>query len=96
MVDANGVCAQFLHERGIASALSGVGQRVVGGQLIGDALDEELCAIIVEELVAMCRDGGDGLDSGESSSSHEGETDEGGQSHHARRMRDGMNWGKMG
>lgn len=62
MVNADAIDAELLHQRGIARALGRVDEGIVRSQLVGDTLDEELGAILVEELVTVGRDGGDGVD----------------------------------
>lgn len=43
VIDADGVGTKFLHQRGVALALGGIYERVIGGELVGDTLQEELC-----------------------------------------------------
>lgn len=53
VVDADGVGAELCHQRGIESTLVAISQGIGISQLVSNALDVELGAILVEELVAI-------------------------------------------
>lgn len=84
VVDADGIGSKLLHQRGVATALFGIEEGVIRGELVGDALEEVLClkalvnllffggdcieewltgSVLIEELVAVGRDGRDGMGS---------------------------------
>ena len=74
VVDTDRVCADGLHKVCVEAALGVVDERVVGDQLVGDALDEELVAAFGEELGAFGVDGVEGVDGGQA---EEGRGEEG-------------------